>query len=387
MVDTRKNLYSPEPPFEHGELPGVGVLLANLGTPDAPTAPALRRYLREFLGDPRVIEIAPWKWRLILNLFILPFRPRQSAALYRTIWTEDGSPLLTTTLRLGEAIAERLERRIASPLDVAVGMRYGEPSIPRALDQLRRARSDRILVLPLFPQYSGTTVASVFDAVSAELSRWRVVPSVRTIHQYHDDAGYIAELAASIREVWSEEGPPDRLLFSFHGIPERYFAGGDPYHCQCHKTARLVGERLGLDADRYEVAFQSVFGKEEWIKPTTDVTVRAMARAGIRSLDVVCPGFSVDCLETLEEIDEQNRHFFLDNGGERFRYIPCLNDRPGHAEVLSDLLLDNLSGWVSSHDEWDAQQVAARAAASRRRAEALERRGSRPDAGYGASGA
>ncbi|MDX1643379.1 MAG: ferrochelatase [Thermoanaerobaculia bacterium] len=381
------NLYASEPPFEHGEIPAVGVLLANLGTPDAPTAPALRRYLRQFLGDPRVIEIARWKWRLILNLFILPFRPRQSAALYRTIWRQDGSPLLTTTVSLGEAISEQLRRRVASPIHLAVGMRYGEPSIRRALDELRQKRCDRIVVLPLFPQYSGTTVASVFDAVAAELTRWRVVPSLRTIHQYHDHEGYIGELAASIRERWEAEGPPERLLFSFHGIPERYFAGGDPYHCQCHKTARLVAERLGLVSERYEVAFQSIFGKEEWIKPTTDVTVRAMARAGIRSLDVVCPGFAVDCLETLEEIDEQNRHFFLDNGGERFGYIPCLNDRPGHVEALSGLLLDNLGGWVASPDEWDAAEIAAEAAASRQRAEALRRRGCPADAGYGAGGA
>lgn len=387
MADEAMNLYPSEPPFEHGEIPAVGVLLANLGTPDAPTAPALRRYLRQFLGDPRVIEIAPWKWRLILNLFILPFRPRKSAALYRTIWRQDGSPLLTTTVSLGEAIAEQLRRRVASPIHLAVGMRYGEPSIRRALDELRQKHCERIVVLPLFPQYSGTTVASVFDAVAAELTQWRVVPSLRTIHRYHGHEGYISELAASIGELWEAEGPPERLLFSFHGIPERYFTGGDPYHCHCHKTARLVAERLGLDSERYEVAFQSIFGKEEWIKPTTDVTVRAMARAGIRSLDVVCPGFAVDCLETLEEIDEQNRHFFLDNGGERFRYVPCLNDRPGHVEALTDLLLDNLGGWVSTPAEWDAAEVAAEAAASRQRAEALQERGCPADAGYGAGGA
>lgn len=387
MNDVRKNLYDSELPLDHDRLPAVGVLLVNLGTPESPTASALRPYLRQFLGDPRVVEISRWKWRLILNLFILPFRPRRSAALYRSIWRDEGSPLLIDTLKLGDGIAQRLRRDIASPFHLAVGMRYGEPSIPAALADLRQRGCDRLIVLPLFPQYSATTVGSVFDAVAAELSTWRVVPPLRTIHDYHDDSRYVGALAASIREAWKQGGEQggerERLLFSFHGIPERYFVGGDPYPCQCHETARRVAEVLGLDADRYEVSFQSIFGREEWVKPTTDVTIRAMARAGIRNLDLVCPGFSIDCLETLEEIDQLNRGFFVDNGGERFRYIPCLNDRPDHIEALARILLDNLQGWVSGHDEWDADRVAAMAKASGRRAEARRETEVRADAGYG----
>ncbi|MEE8367833.1 MAG: ferrochelatase [Thermoanaerobaculia bacterium] len=376
------NLYAQEPHSEHGRLPAVGVLLANLGTPDAPTAVALRRFLREFLGDPRVIEEPRWKWWLILNLLILPFRPRRSAALYRKIWEKEGSPLLSRSLRLGEGVTGILAQAVGSPLHVAVGMRYGRPSMRQALMDLRRKGCNKLLVIPMFPQYSGTTVGSVFDALAAELVTWRVVPSLRTVHHYHDEPAYIGELAASIREVWERNGKPEKLLFSFHGIPLRYFTGGDPYHCECHKTARLVAERLHLSEPEYEVAFQSIFGKEEWIKPTADVTIRAMARSGVKKLDVICPGFSVDCLETLEEIKLLNRGFFLDNGGERFRYIPCLNDRPGHARMLADLIRRNLDGWVTDTEDWDAASALAEAQTSSRRADALQSRGAPANAGY-----
>lgn len=376
------SLYSAKPEFEHGSIPAVGVLLANLGTPENPTATALRKFLREFLSDPRIIEEPRWKWWIILNLFILPFRPRRSAALYRKIWQEDGSPLLNGTLRLGEGLAEALSLGVASPVHVAVGMRYGRPSIRQALSDLREKGCTNLLVLPLFPQYSGTTVGSVFDAVAAELRTWRAVPSLRTIHRYHDQPAYIEALSASIREVWQRDGEPEKLLFSFHGIPLRYFAGGDPYHCECHKTARLVAEELRLPGERYEVSFQSIFGKEEWIKPTTDVTVRAMAKAGIRNLDVICPGFAIDCLETLEEIDLLNRGFFLDNGGKSFRYIPCLNDAQEHVRALAGLIRSNLRGWVPEPGEWDAESARAEARASQERAEALRKRGSPADAGY-----
>ena len=376
-------LYGAEPPYDHGSVPAVGVLMVNLGTPDAPTAPALRRYLREFLSDPRVVEVPRWKWRLILNLFVLPFRPRRSAALYRKIWQDDGSPLLTGSLRLGAAVTDRLRRRVGSPLHLAVGMRYGRPSLRDALAELREAGCTKLLVLPMFPQYSGTTVGSVFDAVTAELSTWRAVPGLRTIHRYHDVPAYVEALARTIREVWQRDGVSDRLLFSFHGVPLRYFTAGDPYHCECLKTARLVAEALELEEERWNVAFQSIFGKEEWIKPTTDVTIRAMATAGVRKLDVVCPGFAVDCLETLEEIDQLNHEHFLSNGGERFRYIPCLNDRPDHADLLTDVIFDHLQGWVTVAEEWNAEAIQARARDSMRRAEGLAERGCPADAGYG----
>jgi ferrochelatase len=365
-------MFQNEDGFRHEEIPAVGILLTNLGTPDAPTATALRRYLREFLSDPRVIELPRWKWWLILNLFVLTTRPRASAKLYQEVWTEEGSPLLVTTRKQAAAAEGLLAKTLGSPFRVAVGMRYGDPSIAQGLDELRRQGCRRILVLPLYPQYSAATTGSTFDALSDALKRWRWVPELRTIHQYHDAPAYVRALAASIRELWERDGKPEVLLFSFHGIPQRYFDGGDPYPCQCRKTARLVAEELGLAADRYLVSFQSLFGREEWIKPYTDVTVRALARSGIRRLDVICPGFSADCLETLEEIDGQNRHFFLDAGGETFRYIPCLNDRDDHVAALAGLIEQNLAGWSVAKAAWDGAAAAERGTASRSRAEALE---------------
>jgi ferrochelatase len=370
--------YFGQPDFQHGEVPAIGVLLANLGTPDAPDAPALRRYLREFLLDPRVIELPRALWWVILHLFVLTRRPRQSAALYKKVWTEEGSPLLVISRRQGEALEAALRAEAGPRLHLAVGMRYGNPSIRAALRELADKGCRRILVLPLYPQYAAVTTGSTFDAVAAELATWRWVPEVRTIHNYHDDPAYLRALAASIREAWDEGGQPDKLLFSFHGIPQRYFEAGDPYFCQCHKLARLAAEDLGLPRDRWEISFQSLFGKEEWIKPYTDKTITAMAQAGIRSLDVVCPGFSADCLETLEEIDEQNREVFLHAGGERYRYIPALNDRPDHIRAIADLVLRNLQGWIRPED-----QARREAEESRRRAEALQAAPVLVDAGYG----
>ncbi|MEE8526559.1 MAG: ferrochelatase [Thermoanaerobaculia bacterium] len=371
------------PDFEHGESPAVGVLLANIGTPQAPTAKALRPYLRQFLSDPRVIELPRWQWLPILYLLVLTFRPRRSAKLYAKIWTAEGSPLLVIARRQAAAVEKLLNAEVGSPLHVTLGMGYGKPSMAEALGRLRRGGCRKILVLPLFPQYSGTSSAAIFDALFAELATWRWIPELRTIQAYHDDRGYIRALASSIREVWTPAGgQPDQLLFSFHGVPLRYIQNGDPYHCQCHKTGRLVAEELELDEGRYAVTFQSHFGSEEWIKPATDVTVRAMARSGVRSLDVVCPGFSADCLETLEEIAIQNREFFEQNGGEQFRFIPCLNDRPDHVRALADLILRHLQGWIEPRQAWDGTKAADAAAASRERAENLGARGARADAGF-----
>lgn len=342
------NLYRDEPEHEHGRTPSIGILLTNLGTPEKPTAAALRRYLKEFLWDTRVVERPRIQWWLILHLFVLTRRPHRSAALYRKIWTEEGSPLLTISRRVTDSVRVLLRQEIEDPIDVALGMRYGQPSIPKALNKLGQKGCTRLLCLPLFPQYSAVTTASTFDALAAELTTWRVIPELRTIHQYHDEPAYIEALSASVRESWAQTGEPDRLLFSFHGIPLRYFRAGDPYPHQCHKTARLAAEALELPESRYEVAFQSIFGKEEWVKPTTSVTVEAMARSGIKKLDMICPGFSVDCLETLEEIDQLNRKLFLDNGGERFTYISCLNDRPDHLRTLADLIKRNIADWVTA---------------------------------------
>lgn len=380
------NGYSGEPGFEHGEVPAVGVLLTNLGTPDEPTTPALRRYLREFLSDPRVIELPAWRWQPILNLFILTTRPRKSAEIYRSVWTEEGSPLLVITRRQAAGVEERLRRVVGSPLAVAVGMRYGRPAIREGLRELRDRGCRRILVLPLYPQYSAATTGSTFDAVAQELTTWRWVPELRTVHQYHDDPAYVAALATSIRETWVDGGPPEKLLFSFHGVPLRYFLGGDPYHCQCHKTARLVAEHLELADDRWELSFQSLFGREEWLKPYTADTVRAMAASGVRSLDVICPGFSADCLETLEEIEVENRGYFEGAGGERFRYVPALNDRGDHLDALAAVVRRNLEGWVAPAGAWAETEARAEAEASRRRAGVLAACPVRADGGYGRSG-
>ncbi|MBK1735297.1 ferrochelatase [Halorhodospira abdelmalekii] len=363
-------LYSNKSVFRHDDMPVMGVLVANLGTPDEPTTTALRRYLREFLGDPRVIEIPKWRWWPILFGLVLRTRPKKSAAAYREVWRSDGSPLLTIGERQVAGIRRRLEARSAvGPFAVELGMRYGNPSIAEALHRLREAGAQRILVLPLYPQYSATTTGSTFDAVAKELMRWRWVPELRMVGQYHDDAGYLDALVRSIREHWDREGRGERLLFSFHGMPQRYLLNGDPYYCQCHKTARLLAERLQLPAGSWEVSFQSRFGKEEWLKPYTDETVVHMARElGVKRLDVVCPGFAADCLETLEEIAGENQEYFEEAGGERLAYIPALNDRHDHVDALARLILRHAQGWPEAaasrnweEERWRLQESAERA--------------------------
>lgn len=324
----------------------IGVLLVNLGTPDAPTPGALRRYLGEFLWDPRVVETPRAIWWPILHGAILPTRPRRSAQAYAKIWTEQGSPLLAISRRQEAAIRERLAQRLGLPLPVALGMRYGNPSIAAALADLHAAGVRRLLVLPLYPQYSATTAASALDAVAAALRRQRDIPSLRFIRDYHDDDGYIAALADSIRTSWENNGRGERLLLSFHGIPKRYVESGDPYAEQCRTTGRLLAERLGLADDAWLVTFQSRFGPQEWLTPYTDKTLQMLAAEGIRRVDLVCPGFSADCLETLEENAMVNRDLFQQAGGEQLRYIPCLNDDSAHIALLTDLIVRNLAGWL-----------------------------------------
>jgi ferrochelatase len=335
---------SARPPATGG--PAVGVLLSNLGTPEAPVTRALRPYLRQFLGDPRVIELPRWKWLPVLHLFVLTTRPRRSAALYRKVWTPEGSPLLVISRRIARALEERLRAETQLPVHVALGMRYGAPSIPAALRELDANGCRRILVLPLYPQYFAGTVGTTFDAVFRELETWRVVPEVRTVSEYHEDAGYVRALAASVRQEWRREPPGEKLLLSFHGVPQRYVDAGDPYFEHCHATARLLAAELALPAERCVVAFQSLFGREEWIKPYTDVTIRYLAQSGVESLDVLAPGFAADCLETLDELAELNRDFFLAAGGRRFRYLPCLNDRADHVAALAALARRHLQGWI-----------------------------------------
>ena len=347
--------FSANTPHDHAASERIGVLVTNLGTPDAPTPPAVRRYLAEFLADPRVVELPRWLWRPILHGVVLRIRPRRSARAYADVWSPEGSPLLVNSRAIADALraywtdapATRPDARQPGRVAVALGMRYGAPSIPEALDTLREAGAARIAVLPLYPQYSGATGGATFDAVARTLSRWRRVPALRFVDHYHDDPGYIDALAASIEAAWSEGGRPDRLLFSFHGLPRRCLDAGDPYHCECHKTARLVAEKLGLDPETWRVAFQSRVGREEWLRPYTDETLVEWGREGLGRVDVVCPGFSADCLETLEEIAIRGRESFAAAGGGELRYVPALNADAAHVAALAALVERTMSDWLA----------------------------------------
>jgi len=354
--------------YLHGSAPVTGILLNNLGTPDAPTPVALRKYLREFLSDPRVVEIPRWLWWPILNGIVLPFRSRRSARKYQSVWTDEGSPLLAISKRQAKALQAELQQSFNGPVVVALGMRYGNPSIESALNRLRDANARRILVLPLYPQYSAATTASTFDAVANVLKTWRWLPEMRMISHYHDDPGYIDAVAMSIREYWEVRGRSERLLLSFHGMPKRSHLAGDPYFCECQTTARLVAQQLQLSDKQCAIAFQSRFGRQEWLKPYCDQTLRAWAKAGVKSVDVACPGFSADCLETLEELDIENRNIFLAAGGQRYHYIPALNDRPEHIRALAGLISRHTQGWPEAGPEYDKSQYAKQLEESRQRA-------------------
>ncbi len=358
--------YQITPQFEHGRAESIGVLLVNLGTPDAPTASAVRRFLKQFLWDPRVVEYPRWLWWLILNGIILRIRPSRSAKAYREIWTDDGSPLMIFSTALADRVQKILGERRDGNVNVELAMSYGDPSIDDAIDSLLAKGARRLLVLPMYPQYSGTTTASVIDAVARKLKKLRWVPETRFINQYHDEAGYIDALVASIREFWQEHGRGDRLMFSFHGVPKSTLMGGDPYHCQCRKTARLVSEALELDDNDWLVSFQSRVGREEWLKPYTDETIAELGQSGLDRVDVVCPGFSTDCLETLEEIAMQNAELFVESGGKSLHYIPALNDREDHVLFLADLIERHLAGWPESYSEQPATRQRAMAMGAER---------------------
>ncbi len=357
--------YQPEPPYQHGTPERTAVLLVNLGTPEAATAKALRPYLREFLSDPRVVEIPRALWWLILNGFILPTRPKASAAKYAAIWSPEGSPLKVHTERQARLLLGFLGQRVKPAPLVEYAMRYGRPSIPEVLERLRAQNCQRILVLPLYPQYAASTTASAFDAVFAGLSRRRNPPALRTIKHYHDHPGYIAALAQNVRDYWTRNGVPDQLLMSFHGVPRFSLDKGDPYHCECQKTGRLLAEALGLGPDRCRVTFQSRFGRAEWLRPYTAATLEELGRQKTSRVDVVCPGFVADCLETLEEIAIEGKAAFLNAGGREFHYIPALNEREDWIRALSDLALTHLQGWLAPPPSTDDLQR------SRERARAL----------------
>ena len=335
---------NPEPRYSHGSAERCAILLVNLGTPDAPTPSALRRYLAQFLWDPRVVEIPRPIWWLILHGVILRLRPAKSAAKYAAIWTEAGSPLLTWTLRQAEALQAVLQDR-GHAVTVRPAMRYGHPAIDQTLDSLRAEGVTRLLVLPLYPQYAAATTASTVDAVADWARRTRRLPELRFVNHYHDDPGYIAALVTSVRAHWQARGRGQKLVMSFHGVPARSLALGDPYHCECHKTGRLLAEVLGLAKDDYLVTFQSRLGRAKWLEPYTEPSVKKLAAEGVHHIDIICPGFAADNLETLEEIAMEAKQTFLQAGGRQFNFIPCLNDRPDWIAALGDLAERHLQGW------------------------------------------
>ncbi|MEY3673817.1 MAG: hypothetical protein RJB47_525 [Pseudomonadota bacterium] len=351
--------FATEPPFKHGQLAKTAILYCNLGTPDAPTAAALRRYLAEFLSDARVVEIPRLLWLAILHGIILRVRPAKSAHKYASIWTSEGSPLKVWTQRQAQALQAKFD---STQVQVRFAMRYGSDAIPAVLDELKAQGVTRVLVLPAYPQYSATTTASVFDAVYTWGLRTRQLPELRFVNHYHDHSGYIQALAAKIQAHWAVHGRSEQLVMSFHGVPARTLQLGDPYHCECHKTARLLAEALQLPKEAYKVCFQSRFGKAKWLEPYTEPTVRQLAKDGTKSVDIVCPGFVGDCLETLEEIAMEVKAAFLEDGGSQFHYIECLNDSPAWIEGLHDVALQHMGGW-DLQGLSPTQQAQSRAAA------------------------
>jgi ferrochelatase len=334
-----------EPPHTHGTVPTSAVVLVNLGTPDAPTRQAVRRYLKEFLSDPRVVEIPRLVWWCILNLIILPFRSGQSAAKYKTIWSKEGSPLKVHTQAQANLLRGELAERGHNNVTVAMAMRYGTPSLPDVLDGLKAAGVDRVAILPAYPQYSGTTTGSIYDAVFDHYKKVRNVPELRMVKHYHDHEGYINALCESIETHWETHGRGDKLVMSFHGVPKRTLLLGDPYHCECYKTARLIATRLHLAPGDFLVTFQSRFGKAEWLQPYTAPTLVELAKGGLKRVDLICPGFTSDCLETLEEISMEAKHDFLEAGGQQFHYIPCLNESPLWITGLAEIAEQHMIGW------------------------------------------
>ena len=349
--------FQKEPPFKHGQSAKTGVLYCNLGTPDEPTAPALRRYLAQFLGDSRVVEIPKAVWWLILHGIILRVRPAKSAAKYASIWTEEGSPLRVWTDKQAQGLQAALNKQ-GHHVSVKYAMTYGSPSIQSQIDALRLEGATRILLLPAYPQYSGTTTAPVFDAVHRWSLKARNLPEFRFVNHYHDDAGYIGALAHRIQKNWEQHGRAEKLVMSFHGVPERTLQLGDPYHCECYKTGRLLAEKLGLSSDQYMVTFQSRFGKAKWLEPYTEPTLISLAQSGTQSVDVVCPGFTGDCLETLEEISMEGREAFLHAGGKTFNYIPCLNDEPVWVDALAGIAAQHMQGWPTQHAQVASAELA-----------------------------
>lgn len=350
--------FQKEPAYTHGSIAKTALVLVNLGTPDAPTAAAVRPYLKQFLSDRRVVEIPKAVWWFILNGIILPLRSSKSAAKYAAIWTKEGSPLKLHTEKQAKLLQGYLGQR-GHQVQVAYAMSYGNPALPEVLDKLKIDGCERILVLPAYPQYSATTTASVFDAVFGHYRKVRNIPELRFIKHYHDHPGYLRALTQSVLAHWQANGRPQQLVMSFHGVPQRTLTLGDPYHCECHKTARLLAAELGLTQEQYLVTFQSRFGKAEWLQPYTAPTLQKLAQDGVKRVDVMCPGFTSDCLETLEEIAIEARDDFLAAGGREFHYIACLNEAPAWIDALADIAEQHIAGWPTMMSDAAAQQDAA----------------------------
>ena len=349
--------YHSEPPHRHGSASQPGVLLINLGTPAAPTPAAVRAYLGEFLSDPRVVEIPRGLWLPILHGVILRTRPSASAKRYAAVWSSDGSPLKVHTERQARMLRGYLGERTRAPVEVGWAMRYGSPSIAQSLADLKAHGCDRVLVLPLYPQYSSSTTGSAWDALSAALQGVRNVPALRFVKHFHDHPGYVEALAQSVRDYWMATGRPDHLVISFHGVPRFSLDRGDPYHCECHKTGRLLIEALQWPNQRASIGFQSRFGRAEWTKPYTAELLLELGKKKTGRVDVLCPGFVSDCLETLEEIALEGKTTFLEAGGNAFHYIPCLNERDDWLKALADIVLKNLLGWMETPKKEELQRT------------------------------
>ena len=355
--------YNIEPSIPHGTPSRVGILLVNLGTPDAPTAAAVRPYLKEFLSDPRVVEIPRLIWWFILNGIILNVRPKKSAAKYAKVWLPEGSPLRVYTEKQAKLLQGYLGDRTKAAFLVDFAMSYGNPSIASVMQKLKAQNCQRILVVPMYPQSAASSTGTVFDLVFRELQQSRNVPAIRTIRNFHDNAAYIKALANNVNDYWMKHGRPEKLVMSFHGVPQYTLDKSDPYHCECHKTGRLLAQELGLKTEQYAVSFQSRFGKAEWIKPYTTATLLELGKQKTKRVDVVCPGFVADCLETLEEIAMEGKEDFQHAGGGEYHYIPCLNERGDWIHALTDMVLNNLQGWLVEPNAAELEQCRLRALA------------------------
>lgn len=361
--------FQPEPPYKHSQVARTGILLINLGTPDAPTAKAVRPYLKEFLSDRRVVEIPRPIWWLILNGIILNIRPKKSAEKYASIWRPEGSPLKYFTERIARLLKGYIGQRLGQTVLVEYAMRYGQPSVDTQIQAMKAQGVDRLLLLPLYPQYAASSTGSALDAAWLSLLRQRNPPEVRVLKHFHADAGYINALRQSVEEYWRERGKPDVLVMSFHGIPRRSLDQGDPYHCECLRSGRLLAEALNLTPEQYRVSFQSRFGRAEWLKPYTVATLEELGKKKTGRIDVICPGFIADCLETLEEIAMEGKEIFHAAGGGDYRYIPALNDQSFWIEALADLSLAQMGGWLDP--EHNAEKLAQEANERQHRAHSM----------------